>query len=74
MLPEHAIVGTGNIILDKERYTVYTHCTSKWSIEPEHAGECRTCSRYLKAAVTLTLSPGHWKLKLLEMLSYSTFL
>ena len=30
MLPEHAIVGTGNIILDKERYTVYTHCTSKW--------------------------------------------
>ena len=32
MLPEHAIVGTGNIILDKERYTVYTHCTSKWSI------------------------------------------
>ena len=32
MLPEHAIVGTGNIILDKTRYTVYTHCTSKWSI------------------------------------------
>ena len=39
MLPEHAIVGTGNIILDKERYTVYTHCTSKWSITKSVGGQ-----------------------------------
>ena len=39
MLPEHAIVGTGNIILDKERYTVYTHCTSKWSITKPVGGQ-----------------------------------
>ena len=34
MLPEHAIVGTGNIILDKERYTVYTQNTQ---VNVEHA-------------------------------------